>query len=99
MLDNSLDVLHGLYASVFAPAWLRLMGAKVGRHAEISTAAGIVPDLLTLGDDTFIADGVMLGDEEQRGGWMILRPTASATARSWATGPTWPTAPWCPTTC
>ena len=51
------------------------MGAKVGRHAEISTAVGIVPDLLTLGDDTFIADGVMLGDEEQRGGWMVLRPT------------------------
>jgi non-ribosomal peptide synthetase-like protein len=51
------------------------MGTKVGRHAEISTAVGIVPDLLTLGDDTFIADGVMLGDEELRGGWMVLRPT------------------------
>ena len=57
------------------PTWLRLMGAKVGRHAEVSTAVGIVPDLITLGDDSFIADGVMLGDEEQRGGWMILRPT------------------------
>ena len=75
VLDSSLDLLHGVYASMFAPAWLRLMGAKVGRHAEISTAVGIMPDLLTLGDDTFIADGVMLGDEEQRGGWMVLRPT------------------------
>ena len=28
VLDASLGVLHGLYASVFAPAWLRLMGAK-----------------------------------------------------------------------
>ena len=35
----------------------------------------MVPDLLTLGDDCFIADGVMLGDEEQRGGWMVLKPT------------------------
>ncbi|MGA2253085.1 MAG: Pls/PosA family non-ribosomal peptide synthetase, partial [Thermoguttaceae bacterium] len=76
ILDSSLGVLHGIYASMFASAWLRLMGAKVGRHAEISTAVGIVPDLLTLGDDTFIADGVMLGDEEQRGGWMVLRPTS-----------------------
>jgi non-ribosomal peptide synthetase-like protein len=75
VLDSSLDVLHGIYASMFASAWLRLMGAKVGRHAEVSTAVGIVPDLLTLGDDTFIADGVMLGDSEQRGGWMLLRPT------------------------
>ncbi len=76
VLDGSLDLLHGVYASMFAPSWLRLMGAKVGRHAEISTAVGIVPDMLTLGDDTFIADGVMLGDEEQRGGWMVLRPTS-----------------------
>ncbi len=51
------------------------MGAKVGRHSEISTAVGIVPDLLTLGDDAFIADDVMLGDEELRGGWMVLCPT------------------------
>ncbi len=76
VLDSSLDVLHGVYASTFAGAWLRLMGAKVGRHAEVSTVVGIVPELLALGDDTFIADGVMLGDEEQRGGWMVLRPTA-----------------------
>ncbi len=75
VLDSSLGVLHGVYASVFAPAWLRLMGAKVGRGAEVSTAAGIVPGLLSLGEHSFIADGVMLGDEEQRGGWMVLRPT------------------------
>ena len=34
-----------------------------------------MPELLELGDDCFIADGVLLGDEEQRGGWMILQPT------------------------
>ena len=75
ILDSSLSVLHGLYASVFAPLWLRSLGVKVGRHAEVSTAEGMVPDLLKLGDDCFIADGVLLGDEEQRGGWMILKPT------------------------
>ena len=75
VLDCSLRELHGLYASVFAPLWLRFLGVKVGRHAEISTAEGMVPDLLSLGDDSFIADGAMLGDEELRGGWMILKPT------------------------
>jgi non-ribosomal peptide synthetase-like protein len=75
ILESSLDVLHGLYASVFAPVWLRLMGAQVGRHTEVSTAEGMVPELLTLGDDSFIADGALLGDEEVRGGWMILKPT------------------------
>jgi len=76
ILDNSLLVLHGLYASIYAPVWLRLLGASVGRHAEISTASGMVPELLRLGDDSFIADGAMLGDEELSGGWMILQPTA-----------------------
>jgi len=75
ILDSSLRELHGIYASVFAPLWLRFLGVKVGRHAEISTAEGMVPELLSLGDDSFIADGAMLGDEELRGGWMILKPT------------------------
>ena len=75
ILDHSLQTLHGLYASVFAPTWLRLLGMEVGRHAEVSTAEGMVPELLSLGDDSFIADGAMLGDEEVRGGWMILKPT------------------------
>ena len=75
ILDCSLRELHGLYASVYAPLWLRTLGVKVGHHAEVSTAEGMVPDLLSLGDDSFVADGAMLGDEELRGGWMILKPT------------------------
>jgi non-ribosomal peptide synthetase-like protein len=68
----SLQVLHGIYATIFAPGWYRMLGAKIGRGAEISTAMGIVPDMLTLGDETFIADAVMLGDEQVDGGWMSL---------------------------
>jgi non-ribosomal peptide synthetase-like protein len=75
ILDCSLRELHGLYASVYAPAWLRVLGVKVGHHAEVSTAEGMVPELLSLGDDSFVADGAMLGDEEIRGGWMVLKPT------------------------
>lgn len=73
--ESSLQILHGLYATVYAPFWYRILGARIGRGAEISTAMGVVPDMLTLGDDTFIADAVMLGDEEIDGGWMTLRPT------------------------
>jgi non-ribosomal peptide synthetase-like protein len=75
ILDASLQVLHGLYASVFASSWLRLLGAKVGRDAEISTAEGVIPNLLQLGEGSFIADGALLGDEEQRDGWMHLQGT------------------------
>jgi non-ribosomal peptide synthetase-like protein len=73
--ESSLNVLHGIYATVFAPFWYRLLGAKVGRDAEISTALGVVPDMLTLGDETFIADAVMLGDEQIDGGWMTMEAT------------------------
>jgi len=73
--ESSLNVLHGIYATIFAPFWYRLLGAKVGRDAEISTALGVVPDMLTLGDETFIADAVLLGDEEIDGGWMTMKPT------------------------
>ncbi|MDR3481740.1 MAG: amino acid adenylation domain-containing protein [Burkholderiaceae bacterium] len=73
--ESSLNVLHGIYATVYAPFWYRLLGAKVGRDAEISTALGVVPDMLTLGDETFIADAVLLGDEEIDGGWMTMQPT------------------------
>ena len=70
--------LHGLYATVFAPFWYGCWARALARSAEISTAMGVVPDMLTLGDGTFIADAVMLGDEEIDGGWMTLRPRKSA---------------------
>lgn len=73
--ESSLNVLHGVYATVYAPFWYRLLGAKVGKGAEISTALGVVPDMLTLGDETFIADAVLLGDEQIDGGWMSMKPT------------------------
>ena len=73
--ESSLFALHGLYATVYAPWWYRLLGARVGKGTEISTALGVVPDMLTLGEDSFVADGVMLGDERIEGGWMSLRPT------------------------
>jgi non-ribosomal peptide synthetase-like protein len=75
LLDSGIRMLHGLYASVYTPMWLRLMGATVGHHAEISTAEALVPELLRMGDDTFVGDDAVLGDEEVRGGWMILKPT------------------------
>ena len=73
--ESSLYVLHGVSATVYAPLWYRLLGAKVGRGAEISAALGLVPDMLELGDESFIADAVMLGDERIDGGWMTLQPT------------------------
>jgi non-ribosomal peptide synthetase-like protein len=71
-LDLSLDILGPLYASVYLTPWYRLLGAKLGYGAEISTASFISPDLLSIGDESFIADSVSLGAPRVRGGVMTL---------------------------
>lgn len=73
--DASLHLLHGLFATVYAPWWFRLLGARVGRNTEISSALGLTPELLELGDDCFVADAALLGDELVRDGWMTVRGT------------------------
>ncbi|KAA0678158.1 amino acid adenylation domain-containing protein [Roseomonas genomospecies 6] len=69
-----LDTLSSLYATVYMRAWYRLMGAKIGKDAEISTNLAGRYDLVEIGEKCFIADEVVLGDEDIRRGWMILKP-------------------------
>ncbi len=69
-----LETLSSLYATVYMRAWYRLMGAKIGRDAEISTNLAGRYDLVEIGEKCFIADEVVLGDEDIRRGWMVLKP-------------------------
>jgi non-ribosomal peptide synthetase-like protein len=71
-LDLSLDILGPLYASVYLTPWYRLLGAKLGYGAEVSTASFISPDLLSIGEESFIADSVSLGAPRVRNGAMTL---------------------------
>ena len=71
--EVTLDTLSALSATVFMRAWYRLMGAKIGKDTEISTSLAGRYDLVELGEKCFIADEVILGDEEIRRGWMTLR--------------------------
>ncbi|MFG5779766.1 Pls/PosA family non-ribosomal peptide synthetase [Comamonas sp. J-3] len=73
--EASLATLHGIYATVYSATWYRMLGAKVGKRTELSTALGVVPDMLTLGDECFVADAVMLGDERIDGGFMTVQAT------------------------
>lgn len=57
----SLDLAGGLFATLFLNPWYRLLGVRLGRHAEVSTAAAHAPDLIEIGDDAFIADAASLG--------------------------------------
>ncbi|MFW1410884.1 hypothetical protein ACEWAY_23415, partial [Vibrio parahaemolyticus] len=62
LFEMSLTVVHSLFATMYLPPFYRLMGAKVGNRSEISTATNVTHDLLEIGDECFVADGVVLGD-------------------------------------
>jgi len=72
--ELTLETLSSLYATVYMRAWYRLMGAKIGKDSEISTNLAGRYDLTEIGEKCFIADEVVLGDEEIYRGWMILEP-------------------------
>jgi non-ribosomal peptide synthetase-like protein len=71
--EVTLETLSSLYATVYMRGWYRLMGAKIGKDAEISTNLSGRYDLVEIGEKCFIADEVVLGDEEIRDGWMYLK--------------------------
>ncbi len=72
LMDLSLDFLGPLYASVYLEPWFKLLGAKLGKQAEISTAGAVSPDLLDIGDESFLADSVTLGAARVEGGFITL---------------------------
>jgi non-ribosomal peptide synthetase-like protein len=70
--EVTLETLSSLYATIYMRAWYRLMGAKIGKDSEISTNLAGRYDLVEIGEKCFIADEVILGDEDVRRGWMRL---------------------------
>ncbi|MGW2813428.1 Pls/PosA family non-ribosomal peptide synthetase [Streptomyces sp. NPDC001415] len=71
LLNGARGSFFPLYASLATPVWLRLLGAKVGRRAEISTVLPL-PSLLTVEDGAFLADDTLVAPYEIRGGWLRL---------------------------
>ncbi|TDR94308.1 Pls/PosA family non-ribosomal peptide synthetase [Enterovirga rhinocerotis] len=72
--EVTLETLSSLFATVFMRAWYRLMGAKIGRGAEISTNLSGRYDIVGIGAGNFVADEVVFGDEDVRRGYMYLEP-------------------------
>jgi non-ribosomal peptide synthetase-like protein len=61
LMNNTRQMALALYATLFFPKFLKLLGAKIGRGIEISTAMHIVPDLLEIDDGSFLADACIVG--------------------------------------
>ncbi|MDP5227887.1 MULTISPECIES: Pls/PosA family non-ribosomal peptide synthetase [Arthrobacter] len=73
VLDMARDLLFPIYASLFTPVWLRLLGASIGKNVEASTVL-LVPKMTTVGDGAFLADDTMVASYELGGGWLHIAP-------------------------
>ena len=76
LMQLSLMVVQPIYATIYLPSWLRLMGARIGARAEISTVDHISADLLEVGEESFIADSVSVGPAAVRDGVMSVDGTS-----------------------
>ncbi|MDH6702589.1 Pls/PosA family non-ribosomal peptide synthetase [Streptomyces sp. MAA16] len=71
LMDRSRETLFPLYAGLVTPVWLRLLGMRVGRGAEVSTVLAL-PSLTTVGEGAFLADDTLTAPYELGGGWMRI---------------------------
>jgi non-ribosomal peptide synthetase-like protein len=75
LFELSLLFNNTMYSTLYTPLWLRALGTTVGRGAEVSTIANIDPDLLTLGDGSFVADMASVGSATYANGHVAFRRT------------------------
>jgi non-ribosomal peptide synthetase-like protein len=75
LMSLSLIVMHPIYATIYVAGFFRALGAKIGKHTEISTASSVTHPLLEIGDGAFVADAVTLGEADIRAQQLILSKT------------------------
>jgi len=61
LLSASRALMLPVYTTIYLPAWLRLLGAKIGARAELSTVWYLSPEMLNVEEESFFADGCILG--------------------------------------
>ncbi|MFJ4424507.1 Pls/PosA family non-ribosomal peptide synthetase [Streptomyces bobili] len=71
LMDRSRETLFPLYAGLATPVWLRLLGMRIGKGAEVSTVLAL-PSLTTVGEGAFLADDTLTAPYELGGGWMRI---------------------------
>ncbi|APE24905.1 MULTISPECIES: Pls/PosA family non-ribosomal peptide synthetase [Streptomyces] len=71
LMDLARETLFPLYAGLITPVWLRLLGMRIGRGAEVSTVLAL-PSLTTVGEGAFLADDTLTAPYELGGGWVRI---------------------------
>lgn len=75
LMAMSLAMTNSIYATLYLPPFLRLLGVKIGKRSEVSTISQMTPNLLTIGDESFIADIASVGASTTHNGFFIVRHT------------------------
>ena len=73
LVDLASEWLSG---SLMWPIWLRAAGMTLGSGCEISTIIDVVPELVTVGNESFFADGIYLGGPRIHRGTVTLAQVA-----------------------
>ncbi len=74
LLENMRHLLLPAYATLAMPVILRLLGARIGKGVEVSTVMQITPDLLDVGDGSFLADACIVGGQRIHNGLVEVLP-------------------------
>lgn len=61
LIANTRQILMPVYATIYLPTLYRLLGAKIGAHAELSTVNQVIPDLMEIGESSFLGDECIIG--------------------------------------
>jgi len=71
LLDLARTILFPVYASLFTPVWLRMLGARVGSDVEASTVL-LLPRMTRIRDGAFLADDTLVASYELGGGYVRI---------------------------
>lgn len=71
-LESAGNTLSG---SMFWPSWLRLAGMNIGPNCEVSSIMEVTPELVSIGKESFFADGIYLNPACFHRGTITYAPT------------------------
>ena len=79
LMAISLLSMNTLFATLYTPPFLRMLGARIGKRVEVSTVTHISPGLLEIQDESFVADMACLGAPRVYAGRVLLASTTIGT--------------------
>ncbi|MFI9271022.1 Pls/PosA family non-ribosomal peptide synthetase [Kitasatospora sp. NPDC052896] len=74
LLTTSLTLTQSLYSTLYLVPFLRLLGARTGRWAEVATVSFVDPDMLVIGERSFVADVSVVAPAVFHRGRIALAP-------------------------